>query len=308
MSTTTTIDAAGTIVSDPLQETARHAVAMAQGQVVHQQAQHQTFMDPGESWAQRLVRVAVEQGKDLTYVERLIKLAQDVERDQAVKAFNEAKSLFSLEAVVIVKSKTVDFTSRRTGTRTNYSHAELFDVIEQAGPILAKYGFSWSWVPEQEKSYLWITCVLRHKQGHEETARLGGPPDDSGNKNSTQQISSTATMLERQTLKMVAGLAEKGDDNDGRGARGPHDDGEDEGGRGPGRPEAPPPPPPAAPPEYTDEEFAEKLPPWVDQLTIPNEKSGKCIAPERLIAFIESKGKRFTQAQKDKLTSYKPPF
>lgn len=66
----------------------------------------------------------------------------------------------------------------------------------------------------------------------------------------------------------------------------------------------PPPPPPAAKPFYTAEEFAAKEMEWVDKITNPDDPKD----PDRLMTFVESKGKRFTDEQREKLRSYKAPF
>lgn len=220
MNTTTVQDA--TIVSDPLQETARHAVAMAgPGQVTHQQNQP----SGGGAMLMRIIEASASRpDMDLTKINGLIDVYERWEAKEAKKAYDAAMADFVGEAVVVIKRKKVDFTSTRTGQRTNYKHAELVDVIEAAGPALSKHGFSWSWVPKQAPGVVEVTCVLKHRLGHSDSVTLFGPPDDTGNKNAIQQITSTITMLERATFKAICGLAEKGDDNDGRGTRGPNED------------------------------------------------------------------------------------
>lgn len=236
---TTTIDLSGTILSDPLQETARHALAAAgPGQVTNHPALQQYQAGGGAMLMRIIESTAARPDMDVAKIHSLIDVYERWEAREAKKAFDAALADFVGEAVVIIKRKKVDFTSSRTNTRTHYKHAELVDVIEAAGPALAKHGFSWSWIPKQSREWVEITCVLKHRLGHSDSVTLGGPPDDSGNKNSIQQITSTITMLERATLKAICGLAEKGDDNDGRGTRGPN---EDHTGHGhePGRPAEP---------------------------------------------------------------------
>lgn len=296
MNTTTVQDA--TIVSDPLQETARHAVATAgHGQMAHQQAQPTT---PGY-----LLQLAVQQGADLEKLERLMALQERWEAAEAKRAFIAAMAAFKAEPMTIFKKKQVGYTTK-DGDFVGYTHARLADVTDVVVPAMGRHGLSHRWDIRQEGGRIHVSCVVTHRLGHSETVVMDCPPDTSGKKNPLQQIASATSYLQRYTLLAVTGMATKDMDNDGADA-GDGECGDDDNGARAGSPK-PPPPPPAALPEYTDDEFAEKLPPWVDQLTIPNEKTGKCIAPERLIAFIESKGKRFTQAQKDKLTSYKPPF
>jgi hypothetical protein len=52
--------------------------------------------------------------------------------------------------------------------------------------------------------------------GGSKKVKLGGPPDVGGAKNPLQARISTITYLERVTFKAACGLAEQGDDTDGR--------------------------------------------------------------------------------------------
>jgi hypothetical protein len=301
MSTTTTIDAAATIVADPMQETARQPLAQ-----VHPQRQQAMQVGQQPATPALLLQMAVQQGQSLDYLERLMALQQRWEEMESRKAFVAAMAAFKAGPLApIYKRKGVGYETK-DGDFVGYKHAELSDVTEVVVPAMGAQGLSHRWDIEQKDGRVRVACVVTHAMGHSESVVMDAPPDSSGKKNALQQIASTVTYLCRYTLLAITGMSTRGMDDDAVGAGDGDESDDHQTGKRPGSP--PPPPPPAAPPEYTDEEFAEKLPPWVDQLTIPNEKSGKCIAPERLIAFIESKGKRFTQAQKDKLTSYKPPF
>jgi hypothetical protein len=62
-----------------------------------------------------------------------------------------------------------------------------------------------------------VTCIVSHRLGYFEENTLVGPRDDSGNKNSLQQVGSTLTYLQRMTLKAALGLAAS-DDDDARAA------------------------------------------------------------------------------------------
>lgn len=169
-----------------------------------------------------LLQLAVQQGADLEKLERLMALQERWEANEARKAYNVAFAAFKAEAVEIIKRKRVHFTSQK-GT-TDYKHAELSDVIEAVTPALSRHGLSTSWALKQDRDWIEVTCILKHTLGYSESATLGGPPDISGNKNVIQAIASTKTMLERQTLKAVCGVAEKGDDNDGGHGSPPQDD------------------------------------------------------------------------------------
>lgn len=164
-----------------------------------------------------LMLAALGQGANLDQVERMMDMHERWERREAEKAYNEAFAAFKAEAIEIIKRKRVYFETAKGVT--DYKHAELSDVIEAAAPALARHGLSTSWkVTKQERDWIEVTCYLKHSLGHFETATLGGPPDQSGGKNAIQAVSSAKTYLERQTMKAVCGLAEKGQDDDGAGA------------------------------------------------------------------------------------------
>jgi len=166
-----------------------------------------------------MMLAALGRGASLEQVEKMMDLQERWERREAEKAFNEAMAAFKGEAVEIIKRKLVDF-ENKSGGRTRYKHAELADVIDAAAPALSKHGFSWSWQTKQSNGFMEVTCVLKHRMGHSESATLSGPYDQSGGKNAIQAIVSTKTYLERHTLKAICGLAERGEDDDGNRAAG----------------------------------------------------------------------------------------
>lgn len=160
-----------------------------------------------------MMMAALDRGATLEQVEKMMDLQERWEANEARKAYNDALASFKAEAVEIIKRKEVDF--KTSSGRTTYKHAELADVVEAVGPALSKHGFSWSWTPSQSSGTIKITCTLRHRLGHAESVSLEAPPDQSGGKNTIQAIISTKTYLERQTLKSICGVAEKGEDTDG---------------------------------------------------------------------------------------------
>lgn len=187
--------------------------APAQGAIAPRQ---QTAVSANPSPAD-LVRFAMQAGgqMDMERMERLMAMQVAWKAGEAKEAFNEAHAAFKGEAVEIIKRKRVTFTTQK-GT-TDYKHAELSDVVDALAAPLSKHGFSWKWTVTQKPDWIEVTCTLTHKAGHSESVTLGGPPDASGGKNTIQSIISTKTYLERHTLKAIAGVAEKGEDDDGAG-------------------------------------------------------------------------------------------
>lgn len=166
-----------------------------------------------------MMLAAMERGASLEQVEKMMDLQERFERREAEKAFFAALSGLRSEAIEVVKRKRVFFTSSK-GT-TDYRHAELSDVIEAAQPAMAKHGLSHRWDVKQEGKRITVTCIVSHAMGHSISVALTADPDETGNKNSIQQVASTITYLERHTLKAALGLSEKGDDSDGNAGRKP---------------------------------------------------------------------------------------
>lgn len=164
-----------------------------------------------------MLQLAVSQGADLQKLEKLMELQERWEANQARKAFDAAISAAKAEIKPIVKKREVDFPARNGGARTNYKYEDLAAIADAIDPILAKYGLSYRHRSKQDGKVLTVTCILSHRDGHFEETSLFAGNDESGNKNGIQGIGSTATYLQRYTLKLALGLAATKDD-DGKAA------------------------------------------------------------------------------------------
>lgn len=159
---------------------------------------------------------AVAQGANIEVLEKLMGLQERWEAGQARKAFDEAMAAAKAEIPVIVKNRTVDFTS--TKGRTHYKHEDLAEIARTVTPILAKHGLSYRYrTSSAPNEPVTVTCIVSHRGGHCEENTLSAGRDDSGNKNSIQAVGSTITYLQRMTLKAALGLAAS-DDDDGASA------------------------------------------------------------------------------------------
>ena len=162
-----------------------------------------------------LIRDALARGTDLETVKELRSLAVEMDQWQARKAFNEAFAAFKAEAVIIERNRRVT-----DGPLKGRSYAELVSFVDAATPALSAHGLSASWeITRDEKDWIEVTCVVEHVLGGSKRVKLGGPPDTGGAKNVLQARISTVTYLERATFKAACGLAEQGDDDDGRGGK-----------------------------------------------------------------------------------------
>lgn len=162
-------------------------------------------------------RAARDQSVDIDKFERLMLMKERVERQNAIKAFNDAISAAKGEIGPIVKNRTVDYTSQKG--RTSYKHEDFAGIAAAVDPVLKKHGLAYRFRSGQTGNRLVVTCILSHTMGHSEETTLEAAEDHSGNKNAIQAIGSATTYLQRYTLKLALGLASSHDD-DGRGTSG----------------------------------------------------------------------------------------
>ena len=162
-----------------------------------------------------LLNLAMEKGADIERMEKLMEMHMRWEQNEARKAFHQARTAFGGEEIRIVKDGHVHFKNKQ-GALTDYHHETLGQVISQVSEPMSKHGLSHSFDVHQDGSFISVTCRLSHIMGHSETVTMSAPADQSGNKNSIQQIGSTVSYLQRYTLKSILGLASY--DDDGRGA------------------------------------------------------------------------------------------
>jgi hypothetical protein len=160
-----------------------------------------------------LIRMAVAGNADLDKLEKLLSIQRGWEADEARKAYNLAMADFKANPPRIDKDKEVSFETSK-GT-TKYNHATLGNVTEKISAELSKHGLSASWLTKQETDKICVTCRINHSQGHSEETTICAPADNSGSKNTIQQIGSTITYLERYTILALTGLATYDQDDDG---------------------------------------------------------------------------------------------
>ena len=161
-------------------------------------------------------RAATDPQVDLEKLDRLLDVKERWEKEEARKAFVAALAAFKRNPPKLVKDQQVEFGEGRS--RTRYNYASLGDVARQVAAGLAEHGLSHGWAVAQEQGVVTVTCTLTHEWGHGESVSITAPRDDTGNKNSIQQIGSAITYLERYTLMAITGLAAHDTDDDGQGA------------------------------------------------------------------------------------------
>lgn len=158
-------------------------------------------------------RAARDPAVNIDKFERLMGMKERAMTNAARVAFETAIAAAKGEIPPIVKNRSVDFTSQRG--RTNYRYEDLAEIARVVDPILSRHGLAYRHRSTQAGGKVSVTCVMSHALGHIDETTLEASEDHTGNKNSIQAIGSTATFLQRYTLKLALGIASTIDD-DGR--------------------------------------------------------------------------------------------
>lgn len=156
--------------------------------------------------------LAIQQGATPEALASIMALHERLQAVASRKAFDAAIAAAKSEMPIIMKTRTVDFTSK-SGAHTNYNFEDLASIADAVTPILSKHGLSYRYRTNQENGLISVTCIIAHEDGYSEETTLSAGSDTSGNKNSIQAIGSTVTYLQRYTIKAALGLAVANDDD-----------------------------------------------------------------------------------------------
>lgn len=161
-----------------------------------------------------ILRVAVEQNIDAASIEKLAALAWKQQDRDAAKEFADALREFKRKCPSIHKSKAGGAT--KAGTIAYY-YAPLDKIAAVVDPILDSLGLSYSWDSSTDGTQITTTCVLRHVNGHRETASFTCPATEgTGIMSGAQKAASAMSFSRRQTLTAILGVTTADSDTDGR--------------------------------------------------------------------------------------------
>lgn len=157
---------------------------------------------------------AVQRGMDVATIKDLMDLQERWEKNEARKAYAEAKAAFKANPPTVYKDK--------QNVQYGSMYTTIGNLVNTVNAALSPHGLDASWDIDQSAG-IKVTCILTHRAGHSERVSMSGPPDDSGKKNPLQQIKSTVTYLKIATFEAVTGIASSdgaAGDDDGNGAAG----------------------------------------------------------------------------------------
>jgi hypothetical protein len=167
-------------------------------------------------------RLATNPALNIEVFDRLLKARREEEDRVAVRAFNAAMSQAKGEISPVLKTRDVDYPSKREGgQRVKYRYESFADVARVVDPVFQRHGLSYRFRVAQAADQVKVTCIISHADGYsEETAPLESKVDPgSTGMSMVQALGSALTYLQRYSLRAAIGLA-AGVDDDGRAAGG----------------------------------------------------------------------------------------
>ena len=164
-------------------------------------------------------RLATNPQLNLETFRELLKARREEEDRAAERAFNAAMSRAKGELQPILKTREVDYPSKKEGgARTKYKYENFADVARAVDPVFSTHGLSYRFSIEQKADLVTVVCIVSHAEGHNEKIKLEGRVDPgSTGMSMVQALGSALTYLQRYSLRAAIGLA-AGVDDDGRGA------------------------------------------------------------------------------------------
>lgn len=184
-------------------------------------SQELTTRAPGGAIAQttsdmaaNLLAIASDPSTDVAKASEMFALFERMKDRAAKEAFNEA--MVSCQAEMPRVTKDGKVINHKTGAlQSRYATLEAIDRVVR--PIYEQHGFSISVSFDGTEGNKYIAkAVVRHRGGHSEEYRIPLALDQSGAKNDTQGMGSTASYARRYLLCSIFNIITEGEDTDGQ--------------------------------------------------------------------------------------------
>jgi len=158
---------------------------------------------------------AVESGVDADSLSKILDMQERILDRAAAQEFADALAEFQNDCPLMQRTSTASIATK-SGAKYSYKFAALDEIAKTIQPVLHRHGFSYSWDCEVEGAIMTVTCTLRHRNGHRESAKFVCPTESSSPGMSPQQKNAGAlTFAKRQSLTAVLGLTMTDPDTDG---------------------------------------------------------------------------------------------
>jgi hypothetical protein len=184
-----------------------------------------------DPWA--MLNNAIQKGYEPAMIEKLMALAERMEQMTERERLRQRElaqardfAAFTGENIIIPKTKTVN----RAGAGS-FEQAEFDKVMGMIKPALSRHGFGIRHDQEfgayrnsagvevagsdgMPIPWVYVTCFLKHRDGHMETLTLNGPPGDLHGNTLVQNQQATASYLKRQSALAITGTPTAEEDNE----------------------------------------------------------------------------------------------
>ncbi len=161
-----------------------------------------------------LLAQAIEKKLPVETIERFLVMRRELKAEWAKEQFDAAMSKLQGELPIISKDKKVDFTSKRTNTRTTYAYAPIDSIIRQTRDVIARNGFSYTVTTEQSADEMTAICTVKHEAGHSEQTTFRVPLDKDAYMTGPQKVGAAMTFSKRYAFCNAFGIITGDEDND----------------------------------------------------------------------------------------------
>ncbi len=161
-----------------------------------------------------IIQAMVEKGGDPETLRKMLDLQERWERNQAEKAWNDAKAACDAEMPAA-------FACNADNQHTKSKYRRFETIMPIIKPIYTRHGFTFTFSEEEPtEALMHIRADLSHKAGHTKSYHGWFPRDGKGAKggdvmNPVQGTCSTMSYAKREMSGNIFGFAEGGTDQDG---------------------------------------------------------------------------------------------
>lgn len=159
-----------------------------------------------------LLQQAVQAGTSPEALEKLVALQERIIARNAEAEFTAALAQFQANCPPIVKRHDV----KDRGGRLLYKFAPLEDIVDQIKGLMSELGLSFSFdTTKNDNGGIEVTCIIRHRAGHQERTRVQIPGTKGHNTNASQDMGIQLTYGKRYALIGALGIVTADSDQDG---------------------------------------------------------------------------------------------
>lgn len=145
---------------------------------------------------------------DTAKLDALAAIYERMQDSAAKQAYSRAMAMMQPKLPAVVKG------GHNTHLKSTYSRLE--DIQQAIRPLLSEHGFAYSWTSETRDGQIWVTCIVRHQEGHSESDTIPLPIVEQKGTNALQQRGIAMSYGKRYTLCNILGIQLGGEDNDGQ--------------------------------------------------------------------------------------------